>query len=74
MVFITFLAILNMITDGSDNLWFLYPAAGWGVAVAIHGFRTFVVDGMFGDDWEERKVQELMGEKAKRSLREDYFE
>jgi len=37
-----------------------YTALFWGIGLAIHGFRVFGVAILFGKNWEERKIQELM--------------
>lgn len=34
----------------------------WGVILAIHGFAVFVFPTLFGYDWEERKIEQLMKE------------
>lgn len=39
-VVITGLACLNLMT-GSHHLWFLYPAIGWGIGVAIQGASVY---------------------------------
>lgn len=59
IIVITGLAILNL-TTGPSHLWFIYPALGWGVGVAIHGMSVFNVMPFLGSGWEERKVKELM--------------
>ena len=48
------------ITSNSDVMWFLYPLAGWGIGIVIHGL-TVVAAGKFGADWEEKKIKEYMG-------------
>jgi len=53
------LAILNLVTS-ADHLWFLYPAIGWGIGVAIHFCSVFNFVPFLGHDWEERKIRELM--------------
>ncbi|WP_447637707.1 2TM domain-containing protein [Flavobacterium microcysteis] len=53
------LAALNLITSPS-HLWFLYPAIGWGIGVAIHGMSVFNYMPFLGSDWEEKKIRELM--------------
>jgi hypothetical protein len=53
------LAALNLITSPS-HLWFLYPAIGWGIGVAIHGMSVFNYMPFLGNDWEEKKIRELM--------------
>ena len=37
----------------------LYPLAGWGIGIVIHGLTTFPF-GIFGKEWEERKIKEYM--------------
>lgn len=53
------LAALNLITSPA-HLWFLYPAIGWGIGVAIHGMTVFNYMPFLGNDWEEKKIRELM--------------
>lgn len=59
IVVITGLAILNIITY-PEHLWFIYPAVGWGIGVAMHAFKAFDYMPFLNNDWEERKVKELM--------------
>lgn len=47
------------ITSDSSKLWFLYPLGGWGIGIVIHGLTTFPF-GIFGKEWEERKIKEYM--------------
>jgi hypothetical protein len=49
------LFIMSMADGGS--LWFFYPLAGWGIGLGMHAFKTFAA----GQNWEERKLQELTG-------------
>jgi hypothetical protein len=53
------LAILNLVTY-PKHLWFLYPAMGWGIGVAIHGMAVFNYMPFLGKSWEEKKIKELM--------------
>jgi hypothetical protein len=32
----------------------------WGLGLGIHAFGTFGTSAVFGTDWEERKIRELM--------------
>lgn len=41
-------------------LWVVFPAIGWGFGLMSHGFRTFGQNLLWGKDWEERKIKELM--------------
>jgi Na+/melibiose symporter-like transporter len=59
LVIVGFLAVVNLLTDRT-YFWFLWVAAGWGVAVAFHAYATFVNSGPFGREWEERKIGEIM--------------
>ncbi|MBJ3764509.1 2TM domain-containing protein [Maribius pontilimi] len=36
------LATINMITS-SGTIWFIWPLIGWGLAVALHGARVFLL-------------------------------
>lgn len=36
------LAVINLLTSPGD-LWFVWPLIGWGLAVALHGVRVFLV-------------------------------
>ena len=40
--------------------WFWFPMFGWGIGLAIQGFRVFVNDGAFGRNWEKRKIEKFM--------------
>lgn len=53
------LIIINLLT-GPGYLWFLWVTVFWGLAVVLHGSKLFLVDRLFGKDWEERKIKELM--------------
>ncbi|MED1511103.1 MULTISPECIES: 2TM domain-containing protein [Bacillus] len=52
------LFFINVSSD-SSKLWFLYPLGGWGIGIVIHGLTTFPF-GIFGKEWEERKIKEYM--------------
>lgn len=41
-------------------LWVVFPAVGWGIGLLSHGFRAFGHNLIFGKNWEERKIKELM--------------
>jgi hypothetical protein len=40
--------------------WAALPAIGWGLGVLAHGFTVLVAPGLFGADWEERKIREYL--------------
>ena len=39
------------------NWWFYWPLLGWGIGIVSHAFSTF---GVFGRNWEDRKVKQLL--------------
>ncbi len=53
------LFVINYITD-PGHWWFYWVTIGWGVGLAFHAFSVFGVSERFGDDWEKKKVQEMM--------------
>ncbi|MBT8165574.1 MAG: 2TM domain-containing protein [Acidimicrobiia bacterium] len=59
--------LANNSASGTEFLglsWAYWPIFGWGIAVAIHAFKTFVgVDG-----WEERKAEQLYEKEKERDL------
>lgn len=63
-IVIGFLFIIDVITGG--NLWFYWPALAWGVAVAIHAVTVYG-EGVFGKQWEDRKVREWLGQEPARA-------
>ena len=68
------LVVINLVTS-PGNLWFFWVSIFWGCGLLIHGLNVFgPLKTLFGKDWEDRKIQELMDEKEKRTLDEDYFE
>ena len=53
------LLILNLITS-PGYLWVVWPALGWGIGVAVHGFTVFEVINLFGRDWEKRQIEKRL--------------
>jgi len=51
--------VINYITS-PGNWWFYWVTIGWGVGLVFHAFSVFGISEKFGDDWEKKKVQELM--------------
>ena len=58
IIVIPVLVYLNYST--TDFLWFIFPAAGWGLGLLFHGFSAFSYNPILGKNWEERKIKELM--------------
>ena len=60
-----FLFLLNIITTPAD-LWFYWPLLGWGICgVVVHWFYVFGFGRLFGADWEEKKIREIMEKEEK---------
>ena len=53
------LFLINIIASPT-NLWFFWPLLGWGIFIAIHAIVVFALGGLFGAEWEEKKIQEIM--------------
>ena len=41
--------------------WFWFPMIGWGIGIIINAFKVYVSKGVFGRNWEERKIKQYMG-------------
>ncbi len=59
VVTIAVLAATNLYM-GLDNLWFIWPALGWGLGLASHGLAVFEILSLFGVDWEKRQINKRM--------------
>ncbi len=46
--------------DQSGNFWFYWPLLGWGIAIVAHAFAVFGCGGLFGPEWEKKKIKEMM--------------
>ncbi|OIQ28366.1 MAG: histidine kinase [Bacteroidetes bacterium MedPE-SWsnd-G2] len=42
--------------------WFWFPMIGWGIGLCFQAYRVFVNDGLLGQGWEKRKIEEYMKE------------
>jgi len=60
------LFLINVLTGG--GWWFYWPLIGWGVGLGAHalGVFGFGSGGPWGQDWEERKMQEMMNKERER--------
>lgn len=56
---IPFLAFINYKTFWGVQ-WFWFPMFGWGIGLCIQAYRVFVNNGIFGRNWEKRKMEEFM--------------
>jgi len=53
------LTVLNLVQN-PGRLWVGWSAFGWGLGLLAHGLSVFVGRGLFGADWEERKIREYL--------------
>jgi len=60
-IVIPFLIYINYKTYWGFQ-WFWFPMIGWGIGIIINAFKVYVSDGVFGRNWEERKLKQYMGE------------
>jgi hypothetical protein len=60
-IVIPFLIYINYKTYWGFQ-WFWFPMIGWGIGIIINAFKVYVSDGIFGRNWEERKLKQYMGE------------
>lgn len=59
---IGFLAFINFATEPWD-IWFIFPAASWGIAIVIHYLNVFgfpFTKGIMTPEWEEREIEKEM--------------
>jgi len=56
--------ILNILTS-PGALWFYWPLFGWGIGILAHAISVFGIRGLFGKEWEERKIRQIMGKEEK---------
>ena len=54
-----FLVVLNLITS-PEYFWAIWPMLGWGVGLGAHAVTIFGLFGIGSQDWQERRVRELM--------------
>ena len=51
---------LNVLVGG--GWWFCWPLIGWSIGFGVHALAVFGFSGSgpWGQDWEERKMREIM--------------
>jgi len=59
---IPFLIFINYRTSWNAFQWFWFPLFGWGMGIGFHAYKVFVNDGLFGSNWERKKIEEFMRE------------
>jgi len=60
--------VVNLMTS-PGYLWCLWSIVGWGIAIALHGFKVFNYPPFFSKEWEERKIKEFI-DKEKESKKQ----
>ncbi|TBN03639.1 2TM domain-containing protein [Hyunsoonleella flava] len=64
---IPFLIVVNYKTYWEFK-WFWFSAIGWGIGIGFHAYRVFVRNPIFGERWEQRKLEQFMREEQNRSI------
>jgi hypothetical protein len=64
-IVITALFLINFSTG--RPWWFFWPAIGWGIGLAFHAFGVYGTEALFGADWEERKLREVLERERRRT-------
>ena len=59
VIIIPFLALINYMTFWGYQ-WFWWPMLGWGIGLVFHAYKVFVYGGVFGKNWERKKIEEFM--------------
>lgn len=44
------------------SYWAIWPTFGWGIGLVVHGLSVLPFAGIFSQDWEEKKVKQLLAE------------
>ena len=65
-IVIPFLAFINWKTSWSYQ-WFWWPMLGWGIGLTFHAYQVFVNEGIFGRNWEQKKIEQYMREEEEKS-------
>lgn len=59
------LIVINLITS-PDKLWFYWVTLFWGFGIVLHASKVFILKNrFFGQDWEERKIKEIMEKESR---------
>jgi len=59
---IAMLVVINLVTS-PHYFWAIWPALGWGVALAMNGMTTFDLVPFLNAGWERKKVEDYLGRK-----------
>lgn len=53
------LFLINFLSS-PGHWWFYWPLIGWGIGVGAHAIGVFGLGSLLGEDWEERKIKEIL--------------
>ncbi len=56
---ISLLFVINFVT-GTEDIWAIYPALGWGIFIVSHAIKAFELFNFLGDDWEKKEVEKRL--------------
>jgi hypothetical protein len=56
------LTVINLLTN-PGYFWVIWPALGWGIALASHALKTFELIPFLNADWEKKQVENHLGRK-----------
>ncbi len=60
------LLVINLITNPKD-LWFYWVAIIWGAVLVLQAINLFTIkDRFLGEEWEKKKIKELMDKEDKK--------
>jgi uncharacterized membrane protein len=62
VVIVGFLVVVNLLTF-PRYFWAGWVAVAWGLALVLHGLRTFDKIPFLNADWEKRTVEKYLGRK-----------
>ena len=66
---ISFLLFINL-KYSPEHLWFFWTAISWGIGLFFHAVKAFNWFPFFGKDWEQKKIQHLIEEEKKQSIKQ----
>ncbi|TJY36205.1 2TM domain-containing protein [Pontimicrobium aquaticum] len=66
VIVIPFLVFVNYWTFW-EYQWFWWPMLGWGIGLLFHAYKVYVNDGIFGRNWERKKIEEFMRQEEERN-------
>jgi len=51
--------IMNLVST-PEQYWFYWPLIGWGIGLTIHALGVYSKGKIFGANWEDRKIRQMM--------------